>query len=90
MARCAFYAVWGLLLEVAAAFGPVPRITWEHRGKRRNFSSVIQGMATTSGFLWDVCVLVACVLQVWLGVAGFAQVRKYLGPEYSKVAQALG
>ncbi|KAM6230542.1 semaphorin-4D isoform 2-T2 [Porphyrio hochstetteri] len=31
MALCAFYAVWGLLLEVAIAFGPVPRITWEHR-----------------------------------------------------------
>uniref|UniRef100_A0A8C3KPG6 Semaphorin 4D n=1 Tax=Calidris pygmaea TaxID=425635 RepID=A0A8C3KPG6_9CHAR len=31
MALCAFYAVWGLLLEVTVAFGPVPRITWEHR-----------------------------------------------------------
>ncbi|KAM6109064.1 semaphorin-4D isoform 1-T1 [Phoenicopterus ruber ruber] len=31
MALCVFYAVWALLLEVAAAFGPVPRITWEHR-----------------------------------------------------------
>ncbi|XP_051497828.1 semaphorin-4D isoform X4 [Apus apus] len=31
MALCAFYAVWGLLLTVAVAFGPVPRITWEHR-----------------------------------------------------------
>ncbi|KAM8983430.1 semaphorin-4D isoform 1-T3 [Ara ararauna] len=30
MALCAFYAVWGLL-EVAIAFGPVPRITWEHK-----------------------------------------------------------
>ncbi|PKK28601.1 semaphorin-4D isoform X2 [Columba livia] len=27
----AFCAVWALLLEVAVAFGPVPRITWEHR-----------------------------------------------------------
>ncbi|XP_074876037.1 semaphorin-4D isoform X1 [Buteo buteo] len=31
MALCAFYAVWGLLLKVTVAFGPVPRITWEHR-----------------------------------------------------------
>ncbi|XP_041889468.1 semaphorin-4D isoform X5 [Corvus hawaiiensis] len=31
MALCAYYAVWGLLLEVAVAFGPVPRITWEHK-----------------------------------------------------------
>ncbi|CAN8220132.1 unnamed protein product [Coccothraustes coccothraustes] len=31
MAVCAFYAVWGLLLEVAIAFDPVPRITWEHK-----------------------------------------------------------
>ncbi|XP_071587528.1 semaphorin-4D isoform X3 [Heliangelus exortis] len=31
MALCALYAVWALLLEVAVAFGPVPRITWEHR-----------------------------------------------------------
>ncbi|XP_027598442.1 semaphorin-4D isoform X5 [Pipra filicauda] len=31
MALGVFYAVWGLLLEVAIAFGPVPRITWEHR-----------------------------------------------------------
>ncbi|XP_063996590.1 semaphorin-4D isoform X3 [Pogoniulus pusillus] len=31
MALCAFFAVWGLLLDVAVAFGPVPRITWEHR-----------------------------------------------------------
>ncbi|XP_039946753.1 semaphorin-4D isoform X9 [Hirundo rustica] len=31
MALSAFYAVWGLLLEVAIAFGPVPRITWEHK-----------------------------------------------------------
>lgn len=53
MALCAFYAVWGLLLEAAVAFGPVPRITWEHRGKKRNFS-VIWDIATTSGFLWDL------------------------------------
>ncbi|XP_061230637.1 semaphorin-4D isoform X2 [Neopsephotus bourkii] len=31
MALCVFYAVWGFLLEVAIAFGPVPRITWEHK-----------------------------------------------------------
>ncbi|XP_032532766.1 semaphorin-4D isoform X2 [Chiroxiphia lanceolata] len=31
MALGVFYAIWGLLLEVAVAFGPVPRITWEHR-----------------------------------------------------------
>uniref|UniRef100_A0A8B9Q9B1 Semaphorin 4D n=1 Tax=Apteryx owenii TaxID=8824 RepID=A0A8B9Q9B1_APTOW len=31
MALSVLYAVWGMLLEVAIAFGPVPRITWEHR-----------------------------------------------------------
>ncbi|XP_062456603.1 semaphorin-4D isoform X3 [Rhea pennata] len=31
MALSILYTVWGLLLEVAVAFGPVPRITWEHR-----------------------------------------------------------
>ncbi|XP_053858587.1 semaphorin-4D isoform X2 [Vidua macroura] len=31
MALCAFCTVWGFLLEVAVAFGPVPRITWEHK-----------------------------------------------------------
>ncbi|KAM6327864.1 semaphorin-4D isoform 2-T2 [Alca torda] len=30
MALCAFYGVY-LFLEVSVAFGPVPRITWEHR-----------------------------------------------------------
>lgn len=54
MALCAFYAVWGLLLKVTVAFGPVPRITWEHRGKKRNLSSVIWDTATTSWFLWDL------------------------------------
>ncbi|XP_021237064.1 semaphorin-4D isoform X2 [Numida meleagris] len=31
MAQFAFYSVWAILLELAGAFGPVPRITWEHR-----------------------------------------------------------
>lgn len=53
MALCAFYAVWGLLLDVAIAFGPVPRITWEHRGKMRNLSA-IWDITTASGFLWDL------------------------------------
>ncbi|OXB83662.1 UNVERIFIED_CONTAM: hypothetical protein H355_015310 [Colinus virginianus] len=31
MALLAFYSIWAILLELAVAFGPVPRITWEHR-----------------------------------------------------------
>ena len=31
MTLLAFYSVWAVLLELAVAFGPVPRITWEHR-----------------------------------------------------------
>ncbi|XP_065596731.1 semaphorin-4D isoform X2 [Cyrtonyx montezumae] len=31
MALLAFYSIWAVLLELAVAFGPVPRITWEHR-----------------------------------------------------------
>ncbi|KAM8792894.1 semaphorin-4D [Eudromia elegans] len=31
MALSIVCALWGLMLEVAVAFGPVPRITWEHR-----------------------------------------------------------
>ncbi|XP_040396363.1 semaphorin-4D isoform X2 [Cygnus olor] len=31
MALCALYAVWAIFVEVAVTFGPVPRITWEHR-----------------------------------------------------------
>lgn len=60
MALWAFCAVWALLLEVAVAFGPVPRITWEHRGKKRNFSSAIWDIAR-SVFLWDLkCIGAVC------------------------------
>ncbi|XP_015704835.1 semaphorin-4D isoform X9 [Coturnix japonica] len=31
MAQLDFYSVWAVLLELAVAFGPVPRIIWEHR-----------------------------------------------------------
>ncbi|XP_048788103.1 semaphorin-4D isoform X2 [Lagopus muta] len=31
MTLLAFYSAWVVLLELAVAFGPVPRITWEHR-----------------------------------------------------------
>ncbi|OXB62588.1 hypothetical protein ASZ78_009373 [Callipepla squamata] len=31
MALLAFYSIWAILMELAVAFGPVPRITWEHR-----------------------------------------------------------
>lgn len=95
MALCAFYAVWGFLLEVAIAFGPVPRITWEHKGKKRNCSIVIWDIVTTSGFLWDLKLVEAgcssgCLLCVWSGVGCFGHLMKCLGQEYSKVIQTLG
>ncbi|XP_072214911.1 semaphorin-4D isoform X2 [Excalfactoria chinensis] len=31
MALLDFYSVWAVLLELTVAFGPVPRIIWEHR-----------------------------------------------------------
>lgn len=92
MDLCAFYAVLGLLLEVAVAFGPVPRITWEHRGKKRNLSNVIWDiLPQAQGFcgIWNSLRL-SVLPASWSGVAAFAQLMKYLGPQYSKVTQALG
>lgn len=90
MALCAFYAVWGLLLEVAIAFGPVPRITWEHKGKNRNLCTVIWDSATSSGFLWDLklSAMLGFFSQFPVNLARFccfAHLMKLSGPEYSKV-----
>lgn len=71
MTLLAFYSVWAVLLKLAVAFGPVPRITWEHRGKKRNFISVMWDIAKTSGFC--VHVLPACLQDVWSVVSDFAQ-----------------
>lgn len=95
MALCAFYAVWGLVLEVAIAFGPVPRITWEHKGKNRNLSIAIWDIATSSGFLWDLKLTEALGSCSQFAVnlvkcCYIAHLMKCLRAEYSKVIRALG